>query len=421
MADEIPRDGFAGHYERTRSIATGLLLGMASLFVAALMWEPAYPSLAWLRAFAEAAMVGALADWYAVTALFRRPLGLPIPHSQIIPRNKERIASRIGSLTQRQLLTPDAIGKLVESWRISHEFIAVLLDPPRRQVLTQEAALLLARILEASDDAAMQQFTRHLVTRVLRGVSVAPLIGRLFEAFLKSAQRDRLLNDALAVVDEYIETHRSELCSLIAEKLPWSRFLRFVNLEDKVAGKVVDWLTSMLHEMQDNPDDPLRAQLLERMEAAAEWLIHSERALEREALFKEKLLTYDALAQFIDDSWHRLKRWLLSDLREKHSETSAYLDAALAGLGDALRMDQEFVTLFEQGLKDVVIDLATRHHDQIGELVTKKIRDWSSSHMVETIEREVGTDLQFIRINGAVVGGIVGLLLHGSAVVIGKL
>lgn len=421
MTDDIPGDLFSGDYERTRSIATGLLLGMASLFVVALIWEPAYPSLAWLEAFAEAAMVGALADWYAVTALFRRPLGLPIPHSQIIPRNKERIASRIGSLTQRQLMTPDAVGKLVESWRISHELTAVLLDPPRRQSITQEVARLLARMLDASEDAAMQQFARHLTTRALRGLSVAPLIGRLFEAFLQSAQRDRLVNDALAIADEYIETHRSQLCCLIAEKLPWSRFLNFVNLDEKVAAKLVDWFSTVLHQMRDNPDDPLRRRLLERIEAAAQWLIHSERALQREAFLKGKLLSYDALLQFIDDSWHSLKQWLLADLRQEQAETSAYLDAALAGLGDALRTDREFVMLFEQGLKDVVIDLATRHRDRIGELVTTKIREWSASHMVETIEREVGTDLQFIRINGTVVGGIVGLLLHGAAVLIGKL
>jgi uncharacterized membrane-anchored protein YjiN (DUF445 family) len=421
MSDDNPGDVVPGHYERIRSLASGLLLGMAVLFAAALIWEPAYPSLSWLRSFAEAAMVGALADWYAVTALFRRPLGLPIPHSRIIPRNKERIASRIGSLTQRQLLTPDAIGKLVQSWRISDEFIAALLDPPRRQVLTQEAARLLARMLEASEDAAMQQFTHHLVSRVLRGLSVAPLIGRLFEAFLQSSQRDRFVNDALAAVDDYMEAHRSQLCSLIAEKLPWSRFLTFVNLDEKVAGKVVDWLSSLLQQMRNNPEDPLRRRLLERIEAAAQWLTHSEAALEREAFLKEKLLAYDALGEFIDDSWHSLKRWLLTDLQQEPSETSAYLDAALAGLGDALRTDLEFVTLFEQGLKDVVTDLATRHRDRIGELVTTKIRDWSASHMVETIEREVGTDLQFIRINGAVVGGIVGLLLHAAAVLIGKL
>jgi uncharacterized membrane-anchored protein YjiN (DUF445 family) len=383
--------------------------------------EPAYPSLGWLRAFAEAAMVGALADWYAVTALFRRPLGLPIPHSQIIPRNKERIALRIGNLTQRQLLTPDAIGKLVESWRIPEELSAALLVLPRRWMLTQEAARLLARMLEASEDAAMQQFIRHLATRMLHGVNLAPLMGQLLASFLQSPQRDRLLNDALTVAGDYLEIHRSRLCTVIADKLPWSRFLNFVRLDEKVAGKIVDWLSSLVREMRDDADDPMRRQLLERIEAAAEWLIHSERALQREESLKAKLLTYDALLQFIDDSWHSLKQWLLTDMQQEHSETRSYLDAALAGLGETLRTDQEFVALFERGLKDVVVDLATRHRDRIGELVTGTIRDWSVSHMVDTIEREVGTDLQFIRINGAVVGGLVGLLLHAVALLTSSL
>src|SRR5215472_9788806 len=145
MISDIPVDSFEAQYQRTRALATGLLLCMAGLFVVALSW---------LRAFAEAAMVGALADWYAVTALFKQPLGLPIPHTEIIPRNKDRIASSIGSLTQRKLVTPEAIGRLVESWRIPEELTAMLIDPHRRQVLTQELAGLLARMLEASEDAA---------------------------------------------------------------------------------------------------------------------------------------------------------------------------------------------------------------------------------------------------------------------------
>jgi uncharacterized membrane-anchored protein YjiN (DUF445 family) len=420
MIPDIPVVSFDRQYQRARAMATGLLLCMVGLFVAALVWGPRYPSLSWLRAFAEAAMVGALADWYAVTVLFRRPLGLPIPHTEIIPRNKERIATRLGSLTQRQLLTPDAIGKLVASWHIPEELTAVLLDPARRQVLTQEAARLLARMVEASEDAAMQQFTRHLATRMLRGLHVAPLIGQLLASFLQSGQRDRLVNDVLTLAHETVEAHREQLCRLIADKLPWSRLLSLVRLDEKVAGKFVDWFVSVLQDMRDHPDDPIRQQFIERLEAVAQWLVRSEQALEREASIKDKLLGYDALLQFLDESWHSLKNWLVTDLRREESEICTYLDAALAGLGETLRTDHEFVGLMEHGLQDVVLDLATRHRDRIGELVTSTVRDWSVVHMVDTIEREVGTDLQFIRINGAVVGGLVGLLLHGAALLIGK-
>src|SRR5262249_51075376 len=159
----------------------------------------------------------------------------------------------------------------------------------------------------------------------------------------------------------------------------------------------------------------------ERVGAAAHWLMHSEQVLLREASIKEKLLAYDALLQFLDDSWHSWKQWLLTDLRQDESGTRAYLDAALAGLSETLKTDHEFVELFERGLQDFVLDLATRHRDRIGELVTATVRDWSVVHMVDTIEREVGTDLQFIRINGAVVGGLVGLLLHSAALLIGMM
>lgn len=421
MISGMARDSFEGQYQRARAIATGLLLCMAGLFVVSLLWEPRYPALSWLRAFAEAAMVGALADWYAVTALFRQPLGLPIPHTQIIPRNKERIASRLGSLTQRQLLTPEAIGKLIESWHIPTECTALLLDSTRRQVVSQEAASLLARMVEASEDRTMQQFIRHLATNVLRGLHVAPLIGQVLSNFLQSSQRDRLLNDALTALSDSVEAHRSQLCSLIADKLPWSGLLNLVRLDEKVSSKFVDWVQSVLREMRNDPHDSARQQLIDRLETAAQWLMHSEHAVQREASIKDKLLGYDALLQFVDESWHSVKRWLLADLRREESDIRAYLDAALAGLGESLRTDPECVALLQRGVQDFVIDLAARHRDRIGELVTATVSNWSVVHMVETIEREVGTDLQFIRINGAVVGGLVGLILYAAALLIGKL
>lgn len=421
MISGMARDSFEGQYHRARAFATGLLLCMAGLFVVSLLWEPRYPALSWLRAFAEAAMVGALADWYAVTALFRQPLGLPIPHTQIIPRNKERIAARLGSLTQRQLLTPEAIGKLIESWRIPSECTALLLDSTRRQVVSQEAASLLARMVEASEDRTMQQFIRHLATNVLRGLHVAPLIGQVLSNFLQSSQRDRLLNDALTALSDSVEAHRSQLCSLIADKLPWSGLLNLVRLDEKVASKFVDWVQSVLREMRNDPHDSARQQLIDRLETAAQWLMHSEQAVQREASIKDKLLDYHALLQFVDESWHSVKRWLLADLRREESDIRAYLDAALAGLGESLRTDPECVALLQRGVQDFVIDLAARHRDRIGELVTATVSNWSVVHMVETIEREVGTDLQFIRINGAVVGGLVGLILYAAALLIGKL
>jgi uncharacterized membrane-anchored protein YjiN (DUF445 family) len=239
--------------------------------------------------------------------------------------------------------------------------------------------------------------------------------------FLESPQRDRLLNDALTLVSESVEAHRDQLSSLIADKLPWSRLLSLVRLDEKVAEKLVDWFLSLLRDMRDDANDPFRQQLIERLEAAAQWLMHSEQALQREASMKEKLLGYDVLLQFINDSWDSLKQWLLADLRQEGSEIRAYLGEALAGFGETLRTDPEFVSLLQRGLQDVVIDLATRHGDRIGDLVTATVRDWSVVHMVDTIEREVGTDLQFIRINGAVVGGVVGLLLNGTALLIAKL
>lgn len=409
----------ADDYVRMRAMATGLLLFMALLFIVALFEQEAYPSFAWLRAFAEAAMVGALADWYAVTALFRRPLGLPIPHTAIISANRERIASSIGSLTQRMLVTPKEISKLFTSWRIPEELIDALLAPERRDALNHECAQLLVRGLNASEDAAMQRILRDVATKVIRGVSVAPLAGQMLSGFLGSSQRDRLLNDILSAVLDYLEANREHLGRTVAEKLPWSRFLSFVNLDYTVSHKVLDSVYDTLCTMRDDPHDPMRRKAIERLHELSEWLLHSDDALKREASLKDKLLAYDTLLQFFDDSWHKLKQWMLEDLNKDPSDIRAYLDAAFADIGRTLQKDAELRTMLQNGVQGLVEALATRHSDKIGELVANTVREWSPAQMVETIEREVGKDLQYIRINGTIVGGIVGLLLHAVAVFIG--
>lgn len=402
-------------FARTRTLATGLLFCMALLFALAVIEEPVYPWLSWVRAFAEAAMVGALADWYAVTALFRHPMGLQIPHTAIIPSNKDRIAARIGSLTQRKLMTPAGIAKLIGSWRIPEELIQALLHAERRQALIREAAKLFVRALGACEDAAMQRCLRDIAAKVIRGVTVAPLAGQLLAAFLRSRRRDQLLNDVLSALIEAVETNRAVLCTLIAEKLPWSRILSFIKLDDAVAGKVLDRLLAVLRTMRDDPNDAMRTQAIERLEQVALWLIYDEGALKKEAELKDKLLGYHTLLEFIDESWHSLKQWILEDVQKDSSEILAYLDAALEDVGRMLSRDEPLRAMLHQGVQGLVEDLAGRHSDKIAELVASTIQDWSIAHMVDTIEREVGKDLQFIRINGTVVGGLVGLILHAVA------
>lgn len=406
--------------QRMRMIATTLLLAMAGLFVIALIWQQDYPSLTWLRAFAEAAMVGALADWYAVTALFKQPLGLPIPHTAIIPRNRERIAASIGRVTEDKLMTPEAIGKLVDAWALPDEITALLNDPGQRQALTNEGAKLLARMLAASEDAAMQRFIRHVGTNLVRGVNLAPLLGRLLSTLLASPRRDRLMNDGLSLAIDSVERHREWLCRLIAEKLPWARLLSMVKLDHTVADRVVQSIDRTLRAMRDDPVDPLRLKAVARLEEWASWLMQPD-ASEREAAFKEKLLTYETLLQFFDESWHQLKHWILDDLDHDASDIRVYLDAALADLGRTLCRDADLRLLLHEGVRELAQALATRHSSKLGALVAETVRAWSPAQIVENVEQEVGTDLQFIRINGTLVGGLVGLLLHAAAMLIGRM
>jgi uncharacterized membrane-anchored protein YjiN (DUF445 family) len=191
-----------------------------------------------------------------------------------------------------------------------------------------------------------------------------------------------------------------------------------MKLDDRVSHKVLDSVYDTLYAMRDDPHDPLRQKAIDRLHDLSQWLMHADEALTREASLKDKLLAYDTLLQFLDDSWHQLKQWMLDDLNRDPSDIRAYLNAALADLGRTLQRDAALRTMLHDGVQGLVEALATRHSDKIGELVANTVREWSPAQMVETIEREVGKDLQYIRINGTIVGGIVGLLLHAMALLI---
>lgn len=400
---------------RVKTWAGALLLSMAAFFTLAVLTEPTHPSMEWLRAFAEAAMVGALADWYAVTALFRKPLGLPIPHTSIIPANRDRIALRIGSLTQQKLMTPEGVARLVSSWHIPDELIAGLLNDERRRAWSHELCDLLRRALNVSDNAAMQRLLRDLGSMVIREVPLAPLTGQLLSTLLHSSQRDPLLHDIFTAAADALARNRHRLSHLVAGKLPWSRFWTLIKLDDAIAGKILDAVGAALYTMRDDPQDPMREQLIERLHQLARWLEQTEEARLRETVLKETLLSYETLLTFFDESWHGVKQWMLDDMSTESSTIRASLDGLLAHVGHTLRTDAELRTMLHDGVQQLVEALAERHSNTIGELVTKTVRDWSSAQMVDTIEREVGQDLQYIRINGTIVGGLVGLLLHAIA------
>jgi len=250
---------------------------------------------------------------------------------------------------------------------------------------------------------------------VIREVPLAPLTGQLLSTLLHSSQCDPLLHDMFSAAADALARNRNRLSQLVASKLPWSRLWSFIKLEDAIAGKILDAVEAALYTMRDDPHDPMREQVIERLHQLAYWLEHTEEARLRETVLKETLLSYETLLTFFDESWHRVKQWVLDDMGTPSSTIRASLDGLLAHVGHTLKTDAELRTMLHDGVQQLVEALAERHSNTIGELVTKTVREWSSAQMVDTIEREVGQDLQYIRINGTIVGGLVGLLLHAIA------
>src|SRR6476661_342850 len=243
MIGDIPRDAFERQYLRTRATATGLLLCMAALFVAALLWESNYPALIWLRAFAEAAVVGALADWFAVTALFRQPLGLPIPHTAIIPRNKERIGQSLGRFVEQNFASPEVVSAKLTGVDLSGKLAQWLSEPERTAMFADRVISLIPQLLGSVDGHHVQHFVSDSVSKRAHGINIGPLLGELVTMLTAEKRHQVLLDKLLRTADEYISANELRIRERVRDNTAW--FWQRLSMDDKVADSVV----AVLHDI----------------------------------------------------------------------------------------------------------------------------------------------------------------------------
>ena len=401
--------------KRTRTIATTLLVFMAVLFLGANAGLETYPFLGWVRAFAEAAMVGALADWYAVTALFRKPFGLPIPHTQIIPRNKHRIAKSLGHFTETKLLTPDKIIDLIHSWNIAGHLTSTLTDPVKRRSVTHALTQLIVRAIHVSEDHTLQRFIREIALKALQGMNLSKLVGQVLHSVL---QREEFLEESLRIGADYLTRNKTSLRQVIAEGQAW--YWRWTHLDRLVARRILKRATSVLVVMQSNADDPIRKDVTMRLNRLAERLMSPDHAGDLHETINQ-LLKYEPLLEYLEAAFLGLKQWALKDLDRTDSDFGGYVDDLLRACGESLKNDPDISRILNEGIRTIVDELVRgKGYSSIRQAIEAKVNAWSADELVEIIENEVGRDLQFIRINGTLVGGMVGLMLYAIVVLMGK-
>ena len=416
MAHFAAVPGFGGAtppaLRRMRFVATGLLVAMAAVYVLARTNEGMHPAIGYVRAFAEAAMVGGLADWFAVTALFRHPLGLPIPHTAIVPRNKERIADTLGTFLRTNFLTPRVVARRMGRIDIAGAAGRWLTSPGGvgGGRLRRGASRLASDVLEALDQERLGGMVRSALAGQLRRVEVSPLIGKALSAAIVQNRHQPLIDSVVRWAGKTIEANEPILRAMISSKA--GSVLRWTGLDATLANTILDGLYKLLMEMAEDPEHPLRAKAEEGLATLAIDLQGDSGARAKVEAFKNDMLDNPALSEWWQGMWDQARRAMLEAARDPDAAIAGKLGEALRQLGETLQQDPRLAATINRFVRRAVVGAASDYGDGIVRLVSDTIRGWDTQTLTTRLENTVGKDLQYIRVNGTLVGGLVGVTIH---------
>jgi uncharacterized membrane-anchored protein YjiN (DUF445 family) len=392
-----------------RRRATALLAGVTVLFAVVTAVGAHGVLLGYVQAGAEASMVGGVADWFAVTALFRRPLGLPIPHTALIVERKDQFAATLGRFVQENFLTADVLAERIRSARLVPRLAAWLADEANAARFAGRAADLVVAVAETLRDEDVQRVLTAELTRAVDAVEVAPLAGRALRVVIAGGHHSELFNSILSGADRYLADHYEELRELFESESP-----RWVPdaVYRRVFDRLYDRLRQRLVAMAADPDDQARKQFEEWIAGLPDRLETSPDLRERGERLKRDVLDSPALRDWSSSLWQKAKEGLRIQAADPESELRRRLADALVAAGRRLGSDRLLADGLERVVESGARALADQFHDELAGLVTGTIERWDAAETSSQLELLLGRDLQYIRINGTVVGAAVGLALH---------
>ncbi len=396
---------------RMRIIATGLLVAMAAVYLAARHYEPLYPAAGFVRAFAEAAMVGGLADWFAVTALFRHPLGVPIPHTAIIPRNKDRIATALANFLRDNFLVPGVVARRMRRVDVAGAAGKWLAQPPESSGrLRRGASRMAASLLESLDQEQLGGMIKGAVANRLRQTDIAPLIGQALGAAIAEGRHAPLMDGMLRWLAKIIDQNEALIRKMVHERA--GTIMRWTGLDETLANAIIDGLYKLVADVAEDPGHPLRAKVEEGLEKLAFDLQFDIPTRIKVEAFKADLLDNPALARWIEGMWEQARNAMLRIARDPDAALTGKLGDALRQLGQTLQSDPRLAHMINRFVRRAAVGTAADYGDGIVRLVSDTVRGWDARTITGRLENAVGQDLQYIRINGTLVGGLVGLVIH---------
>ena len=388
--------------------ATALLALAAVVFVAASLLEATHAWLGYVRATAEASLVGGVADWFAVTALFRHPLGIPIPHTAIVATRKERIGRILGSFVQRHFLSRDVIATNLRAVRPAERAGRWLSEAEHGRRVGRQAAGALARALDALPAEESRALIREALRDRLRAIRVAPALGKTLELALGGNRQDEVVRAAVRLATTAIQDNRDVIRERVRAESPW--WVPGV-VDDKIYRRILDAVERLLQDIANEPAHPLRASFETALRDFIDRLQHSPELISRAETLKEEWLADPALSDVGDRVWEAVRR-AISGYATRENGADGALERGLSEFGRALLANAPLLAELDEVAIDLVASAVERYRGEIGDLIAQTVAAWDPEATSRRFELAVGRDLQFVRMNGTLVGGLVGLVIY---------
>lgn len=402
----------AAELRRIKALATLVLAGCVVVLIVAKMMERVHPGYGFIAAFAEAATIGGLADWYAVVALFRRPLGLPIPHTAIIQQNQHRIAEKLGEFIEVHFLSPLPVDAKLREVDFARFISDWLTDPKKSSDLARFVLRLLPEALNAAETSGLKSFvTRRAVTQ-LQSIDLAPLAAGTLRGFIADGRHKGMLDDLLTAIHEAI--NKPETLALIREKIrnELPTLLKLYRADKFLLKKVAASATSFFEEVRADPHHPFRDEVDRILLTLPDKLAHDKAYADRLDGLKRDLLARPELATLANDIWANIQAFIDRNASGESNVLQHHLTKVFVEAGTQLAADSEMRGEINKGIVVVLRSFIADQKSGVSRFIADQVKSWDMKQLINLIEINIGKDLQYIRFNGALIGGLAGLALH---------
>lgn len=396
--------------KKHKRIATSLFFLMALIYglMVYLQLDSPRAWMGYVESFSEAGMVGALADWFAVTALFRHPLGLKIPHTNLIERKKNDLGENLGKFVNDNFINPENIRPYIERLNIVKIVSNWLSRPNNQKVLEEEILNLLNKIIRELEDDEVENFLSEKGIELLKSIDYPKITSSGLHYLIDKNEHINLLENLLPQIKEYVYESQDLIKEKISENRPFIAFLA----GKKISRELTEGLISFIEEIELDKNHFVRKKLTQNLDSFADDLLTSPSWQNKFDQLKEELIIPENLEKYSHDVWQAIKQTLVQNLEDSDSLLKNYIHKNVQKLAHNLETDEELNQRINRWIQHFAYRMILKNRTQVEQLISKTVESWEGKELSDKLELEVGKDLQFIRINGTLVGGLVGLIIH---------